>query len=292
MNIQEAKKIDLIAFLEKLGYKPTKTIGDDHWYLSPLRNEKTASFKVQSRLNVFYDHGLGNGGNIIDFVKLYYRCSVKEVLQRLKDGGHVLNTPLIHPPKTNKIKIISATEITDPALRNYLHGRKIPLAIANQYCHQVAFEINNKKHYAIGFENDSGGYELRNYYFKGSSSPKEPKLIVQKDSKDLVVLEGFFSFLSFKVLQEKMQFDQSNMLILNSAAFFEKSRERMEQYENIHLFLDNDKMGKQCTEKALQWSHKYKDQSHHYKDHKDINDHLIKLTQPQLKQSRRKGLTP
>ena len=287
MNIAEAKQQDLVAYLEKLGHRPAKVLGTDYWYLSPLRDEKTASFKIDSKQNVFYDHGSGVGGNIIDFARFYYNCTVKEVLQKLKDGGSLIQrTPSLHQPKPEgKIKIISESEITDPTLRNYLHGRKIPLIIANQYCHQVAFELKDIKHLAIGFKNGSGGYELRNYYFKGSSTPKEPKLILQKDSKDLVVIEGFFSMLSFKVLQEKLGIDKTSILVLNSIAFFEKSRSLMEQHSTIHLFLDNDATGKANVLKALDWSSRYKDQSHHYRNRKDLNDHLIKSLEPELKQN-------
>jgi hypothetical protein len=57
---------------------------------------------------------------------------------------------------------------------------------------------------------------------------------------------------------------QADSLGLNSVAFFEKSRQRMDQYSNIHLFLDRDRMGVKCAQQALQWSSKYKDQSRHY----------------------------
>jgi len=30
-----------------------------YWYLSPLREEKEASFKVNRKKNVWYDHGIG-----------------------------------------------------------------------------------------------------------------------------------------------------------------------------------------------------------------------------------------
>ncbi len=280
---EQANQMDMVEYLEKLGFHPTKIIHNDYWFLSPLREDKTASFKINRLKNVWYDHGLGKGGTLIDFGKLYYQCTVKELLLRLEnEKGNIV---FLHPPKNTmagerketvshagKIAIVSASEITDPTLRNYLHSRKIPLAIANQFCSQVAFELHGKKHLAIGFKNDNGGYELRNYYFKGSSAPKEPKLILQKDSNNLAVFEGFFSFLSFQTLQQfkyqkvsELTTLHAHSLVLNSVAFFEKSRALMEKHSNIHLFLDNDKTGKQCVQKALQWSAKYKDLSQRLK---------------------------
>ena len=64
----------------------------------------------------------------------------------------------------------------------------------------------------------------------------------------------------------------------------------MEQYRSIHLFLDRDKMGMEMTELALQWSDKYKDQSHIYKQFKDLNEWLVKSERQQIKQSQRRGL--
>jgi len=171
------------------------------------------------------------------------------------------------------------------------------LDIARQYCQEVEFELYTKKHLAIGFKNNSGGYELRNHYFKGSSTPKDPRLILQNDSTDIIVFEGFFSFLSFQSIQQtaiKNTIDlpimQTNILVLNSLSFFEKCRQQMEEYNNIHLFLDRDKIGMKRTEEALQWSGKYIDQSLCYKKYKDLNDCLIDYQRQDQKQTHRKGM--
>ena len=192
---------------------------------------------------------------------------------------------------TNKIKIISANEISHPVLINYLHQRKIPLAIAKKFCHEVAFELYDKKQLAIGFKNNSGGYELRNQNFKGSSSPKEPKIIREEGAKSLAVFEGFFDFLSFQTLLKstganklELPIIQSDFLVLNSISFFEKQCTVMEQYPTIHLFLDRDNSGRECTKKALEWSDKYKDQSHLYKQFKDLNEFMVKSAGQPIKQ--------
>jgi hypothetical protein len=46
MNCDEANQIDLVDYLYSLGYQPEKIKNHDYWYLSPLREEKEASFKV------------------------------------------------------------------------------------------------------------------------------------------------------------------------------------------------------------------------------------------------------
>src|SRR5689334_22252143 len=82
-SIAQVKERDMVAYLETLGHYPAKVRTDDYWYLSPLRNEKTPSFKVNLRIKRWYDHGLGKGGSIIDFGMLYFNCSLVEFLSRL-----------------------------------------------------------------------------------------------------------------------------------------------------------------------------------------------------------------
>ena len=62
--------------------------GSDYWYLSPLRLEKDPSFKVNRKLNVWYDHGIGKGGNLIDLGILLFNCSVSEFLEKLGSQGY------------------------------------------------------------------------------------------------------------------------------------------------------------------------------------------------------------
>lgn len=305
---KQANQLDLVDYLQELGHQPKKIRGNDYWYLSPLRQENTASFKVNRKMNAWYDHGLGQGGKLVDFGLLYHKCTVKELLEKL--GDRQIPNVSFHPQpfgragekkETNenpgKIKILSAGDITDPFLIEYLNERKIPLEIASEYCQQVFFELYNKQRVAIGFKNENGGYELRSPDFKGSSSPKEPRLIQNNGAKDLLVFEGFFSFLSYLALQKAepekipgMPKMQADFQVLNSIAFFEKSRQMMEQYQQVYLFLDRDKMGIQSTQKALQWSVKYKDQSYQYEHYKDLNDFLQKPGTSEIKQSRRRGM--
>lgn len=85
LTCREVNQIDMVDYLSKQGYAPQKIRGNDYWYQSPFREEKTASFKVNRKLNVWFDHGSGNGGTLVDFGILYYKCSVKELLQK-NDG--------------------------------------------------------------------------------------------------------------------------------------------------------------------------------------------------------------
>src|SRR5699024_4133674 len=85
MNAKQAKQISLISILAQLKATKYKETRRDIWYYSPFRNEKTASFKVNRLKNIFYDFGEGIGGNVIDFIMLYFKCEFTEALQIIRD---------------------------------------------------------------------------------------------------------------------------------------------------------------------------------------------------------------
>ncbi len=52
MNCEQANQIDLVDYLCALGFNPKKIRREDQRYVSPLRQEKEASFKVNKNKNV------------------------------------------------------------------------------------------------------------------------------------------------------------------------------------------------------------------------------------------------
>ncbi|MGN6266622.1 MAG: toprim domain-containing protein [Ginsengibacter sp.] len=274
LSIQKAKAMDMVDYLSMLGYKPAKVRNNDYWYVSPLRDEKTPSFKVNRKLNRWYDHGLGKGGNLIDFAILHQNCTVGEFLQKLNENFS-FHKPIFHQSNEliteKKLNILQEFSVSSFALLRYLEQRRIPVNIADQFCREVRYELNDKIYYGIGFKNDSGGYEIRNAYFKTSSSPKDITTIKNK-GKEVVIFEGFFDFLSFMTIHKNQAASGSDFVILNSVSFFEKARPFMEQHESVRLYLDRDAAGQNFTQYALSLSSKYRDESSLYKGHKDFND--------------------
>lgn len=318
ISCTEARQIDLVEYLATLGHQPKKVQSADYWYCSPLRDEKTPSFKVNRAKNLWYDHGTGQGGDIIDFGTQYLKTSVSELLDRLTSANSN-QTLSFHPPansatrpqpragekeKSNagKIIITATRPLVDRRLLEYLESRCIPVEIADRFCKEVDFTLYGKVNTAIGFGNDAGGYELRSEYFKGSSSPKSPTTI-EKDCSRLTVFEGFFDFLSYQVVAKEISDEKTNFLILNSLAFFYKSREVMEKHQQVNLYLDRNKKGIECTSQAIEWDKtKFIDRSNLYRNGQDLNEWLKEkyfLSQkPLIKKiirhepGKRKGLRP
>lgn len=291
MNCAEANEKDMIDYLQCLGYQPKKISNHDYLYLSPFRTEKEASFKINRSKNIWYDHGLGRGGRLVDFGTLYFNCSVAGLLHRL---SQFQNAPLLSFHQQNlpntfskvfsvkagekkdqtddvKIIVLEARPLAEKTLLHYLQKRNIPIKMAARFCREVTFQLYGKKRTVIGFQNNAGGYELRGPHFKGASSPKDTSFF--DGGKDqLTVFEGFFNYLSYLTICQQETKTLTNFLVLNSLSFFQKEKERMETHQQIHLYLNNDPAGIKCTQQALQWSQKFIDQSHFYKQHKDLNE--------------------
>lgn len=282
MTTRELKELDIVDWLSKLGYEPQYIKGHHYWYLSPLRQEKTPSFKVNRKMNRWYDWGDGRGGNLVDFGIQYYGCSVADLLKRFASGELKASRrdEFKQASKTEddgQIKITSIRPINMIPLIRYLNERRINEAIANQYLREIRYSLNGKNYFALGFKNDSGGFELRNQYIKGSTSPKDITFI-NKGAKELATFEGFFDFLTYASMYHKQEAPARNFLILNSISFFEKSLPKMRDHERVHLYLDNDPAGQKFTDLAMSLDkEKFVDQRSLYQHYNDLNDWAIHL---------------
>ena len=171
MTTEEAKKIRIADYLHSLGYSPVKQQGVNLWYKSPFREENEPSFKVNTEREQWFDFGLGKGGNIIALAAhLYATESVPYILKRIEE-----QTPHVRPvsfsfrrqsatePSFQQLDIV---QLSSPALLSYLQERGINTALAKRECREAHFTNNGKRYFAIAFPNISGGYEIRNRYFK------------------------------------------------------------------------------------------------------------------------------
>ncbi len=274
MNCNEAKKIDIISFLAKNGINPDYNQGVNYWYKSPLRDENNPSFKVNSYKNLWFDFGIGDGGDIIKLTSLLFKTDSSAALKILS-ANHYSSHQKDLNNVDSKVLITNVKEISNIQLINYLESRKLNLKLAKEYCKEVSFILNDKNFYALGFQNDSKGYELRCKYFKGSSSPKDVTLIKNNADK-LLLFEGFIDFLSWFSCK---QFFTGNhdYLILNTLSFLNKSKALIKEYNEVLLFLDNDEAGNKATAELIGAGlSTCIDMSKGYSEFKDLNDSLFR----------------
>lgn len=303
MNIEEAKNIRLADYLQSLGYQPVKQQGNSLWYNSPLRAEKESSFKVNLDRNLWYDFGMGKGGNIIALAQeLYQSTDIPYLLNRITEQSPSVRPvsfsfgqQSLQPSSAPHVEIVP---LSSPTLFAYLQERGINTELAKRECKELRSFRDGKPYFTIAFPNASGGYEVRNKYFKGCTAPKDiTHICQQEESKETCfVFEGFMDYLSFLTIrkQRSPEFPDLNAqdyLILNSTSNLSKALYPLGDYERIHCFLDNDDAGRKAVEVIQsEYGLRVRDSSHLYSAHKDLNDYLcgkrlaqsVDLTQPPM----------
>ena len=301
MSLDDIKKIGIREYLAGLNIHPAKDRGYYGMYHSPFREDHDASMKVDYRQNLWIDYGTGEGGTIIDLVMQINGFSLNAAIAELdkydKMAARNSDTFSFHrndsidntKKQVSTMQVIAVKELTHPALLKYLHKRCINTATALQYCKELHYTVNGRSYYAVAFPNDTGGYDLRNEYFKGCFPPKDITHIKQKEQKSsCYVFEGFMDYLSFLILRNKYNpgipgTDKQDYIILNSVSNVAKALDRLESYEDIHCFLDNDTAGRQAFLKVRQkFDFHVRDASKHYANHKDLNDYLCSQQPKQL----------
>ena len=283
MNINAIKQIKLQDFLAAIGCKPVKQYGVNLMYLSPLRAEKHASFKVNTELNKWYDFGIGRGGNIIALAELFYNSSDVSYLihqiERNAPSSVSGSLPTVKPiTPQNSFEHLQVLPITHPALIKYLEERCIDVETARTVCKELHFDTRGKHYFGIGFPNITGGYEIRNPFFKGCIAPKDISHFYAEEPKKVCFLfEGFMDFLSFMMLRRKENdgLKRQDYLVLNSVSNIQKALEPLSHYENVQCFLDTDEAGRNAyLQLSKELGKPITDASTLYNGYKDLNEYL------------------
>ena len=283
MNIKEIKRIKLQDFLAAMGCKPVKQYGVNLMYLSPLRTEKHASFKVNTEINQWYDFGIGRGGNIIALAELLYNSSDVSYLihqiERNAPSSVSGSLPTVKPiTPQNSFEHLQVLPITHPALIKYLEERCIDIETARTVCKELHFDTRGKHYFGIGFPNIAGGYEIRNPFFKGCIAPKDiSHFYAEEPKKVCFVFEGFMDFLSFMTLRRKENdgLKRQDYLVLNSVTNIHKAAKRLSRYDSVQCFLDNDNAGRNAyLQLSKELGKSVTDASTLYDGYKDLNEYL------------------
>ncbi|GAB1858325.1 toprim domain-containing protein [Flavobacteriaceae bacterium MHTCC 0001] len=276
LTCEKARNISIEKTLESLGCSPERKTKKEAWYKSPFRNETRASFKVDLTINRWYDHGMGKGGNVIDFIMTLKNCSTAEALNFLGSGQNSLffhqQPNSILKDNNSAIEIIKIKRLENNALINYLASRAIDPQIARLFCKEIYYKVDDKTFFSIAFKNDLGGYEMRNKYFKGGIGQKTISHL-NRNNVRVVLFEGFMDFLSYLTIYDTSNLEE-DYLILNSVAFKDKIGDILSNYSEILICFDNDEAGKKATKYIRKNHTNSMDCSIAYAQHKDLNAYL------------------
>ena len=282
-----APRIPIREYLARRSILPRYERNGYGMYLSPLREERTPSFKVNYQKDLWYDFGIGEGGTLPALIMRLERCSCSEAFEHLQHAAEGTVSllaariceryavPTESPNSQPTLRILSDAPLCHPALLGYLASRGIVPGIAAAYCREVRYQVRSRCFFAIGFRNDCGGWELRSARFKGGSSPKHITTIDNR-SDTVIAFEGFMDFLAYLSLKhpERLRIDAA---VLNSVVNLPKAIPFLSRHPVIHAFFDNDEAGRKTTSDLIRLCPRSEviDQRHFYSGHKDVNDYLI-----------------
>ena len=304
MNLHNIKQQSIVDYLQQHGCSPQHIRGNAYWYCSPFRNEQTASFKVNTERNQWYDFATGEYGDIIDLVCILQHCSIAEAMKHLSSASNTstvrFSTPatpsfsfggtsILATSPAHHMELVSVKPITHPKLLQYLAERGLKKSDVFSFLWEISYKTSDKTFFALGFANDAGGWELRNPYFKGCKAPKSISTIKGKDGQRLQIFEGFMDFLSWRKLHPEINADS---IVLNSLALLPKVIPLVTSYTSIECFLDNDEAGRKALDQLKRSCPRIIDGSVRYQAHKDLNEWLvaqskIKEKQPLLSSTKR-----
>ena len=298
-ELSRIKRYPIVEYLERKGIKPVRSTPAYALYHSPLRAETHPSFKVDTEKNLWIDYAEGKGGSIIDLCMRLEGCTLLEAIRILGQ-----NAPdITHVPRRESVqgtskqesirqavstsgvrRLIEVSDTLPPHLLKYLEeDRCINLEKAMLFLRCISYEVRGLHYQAIGFANQSGGYELRdNGIFKGTIAPKDITPIFADRAEPVCIFEGFMDFLSFFSMKEEVI---HHCLVMNSVSNVAKAIRYLNDRHLTHIraFLDNDDAGKRATNDFIRAGFKVEDMSVHYRNFKDLNEYHVHRVREQLK---------
>lgn len=308
MNSTQAKKIPLVKILEQLGHSPEREVRGDIWYHSPFRKESEASFKIDTRQNVWFDYGEGEGGNVLDLISYLHngrKCEASDVSSALgklveltgeyKAGNDYQMPDLLARSASigslqrgeSTLEIVKVQELQNKALTGYLKERGISERIARPHVKEIYYKRGGKNYFALAFPNNSEGYELRNEYFKGVHGTKDISVVGRKEfanekkieggGRAVTVFEGFMDFLSALVHYGKPI--TTPVIVLNSVAMKDRAVKAIRdmQVSKVYLYTQRDERGIEARNYIAEELKGIDvlDKSDLYEGYEDFNEFLI-----------------
>lgn len=273
----------IVTLLDRLGYQPVPKKGRETMYLSMLRdNDKSPSMSVNDQLGVWFDHGAGKGGNIIDFGIAYWKgLNFAEVVQKIQEtlsSGTVAAPRITRPQNVSKKPnyIVYQTKLlgTHPAITEYLQSRGV-FQVAKPYLREVYYYVEDenggrKNYFSAGWQNEQKAWEVRNRLFKGCMGPKAISFL-PGDTKKVAAFEGFLDFLSWKIEHPT---DDRSVIILNAVTMLQQGINKAKAFPDIDIYFDRDKAGVMATRDLLKALPYATDKSKAYEGFNDYNDKI------------------
>ncbi|MCL4639387.1 MAG: hypothetical protein M5Z89_10395 [Olivibacter sp.] len=290
MNIEQIKNRVLISdFLNREGFTPVRQTAVTSAYKAPYRIDNDPSLIVNDKKGVWFDHGEGQGGTIIELgLKLYNTTSVEYVVGRINQLYD--NIPLTKVPNRNDLErhterkpheIVRIKPLGNNfAISSYLQSRGIfeeatrTKKVVEVYYDHVRDNGERKRYFGAGWQNEAGGYDIRSKYGKICIDKKDI-LIMNGNSGRANIFEGMINFLS--ALKENTASMVDTNVIMNTLSFSNKVIHKIKQEppNELNLFLDNGPGGDKFTKMFKETFPLLNDMRYLYSTFGDYNDKIL-----------------
>lgn len=266
-------------------------------YCAPWRNEKEPNLSVDKCLNVWFDHVIKKGGKPLQLIRqwLEYKGMDASIRAALRWSVPLQDyLPRITPVEDNddlhqwnetdpSLKLIEVKPLQKNGLIKYGESRGIPLKVLKDIFEEVYFlnKLSKTKNYALGIQNESGGYEVRHPFFKGCIGPRDIIYIRGKaeSPQGINIFEVPLDYATAITLREGRKFDDDSIILcslncLDQASVFIKSH----YFKNCYTWMDNDGPGRKATKSWENFCKTVENLVHvpmneQYKPFKDVNAH-------------------
>lgn len=314
MNTAQAKqRFTIEDVIRHIGAVETKASAGrrEIWFLSPWRDEETASFKVDTAKQTWFDHGGGEdqGGDMIKLVQRHLEkdgglATVSEALKWFDSLGGSVPTQKSKQPITAPLKrkveisrkadpkfiLVKEKNINHPALVNYIvNERRLSLDVVQRYCSEIHFKAkgaskSKKPLFGFGMMNDAGAWEVRGAIGNFKAVIEGEKSITTLYGNNigkpdvLDVMEGNPDFLTKELLWPMKE--NEAIIILNGAKLVHKAinkiktEPRLQEIKLTRFWTQNDDTGQQILNIFLDELHNRMPigcMAKNYHDFKDLN---------------------
>lgn len=255
--------LSLDAVLQALGHEPVARQGEELLY-APVFGAQTRNrfaFRVNSRLNTWYDSALGKGGKLIDFARSYWpELSDEDLAHRLgeiqcrswrkigrKDRPRRKRRAIKLPHyRIERIGPLGFDQpITDFLIRRGLWD-DADLNLREVYYYRTDPRGNRKNFCAAGWPTENGGWEVRAPNYTGCIGPRGMTFF----SLSQLTLAIFPRYGDYLRARRDTCLLTVSVLVLNHADFLSASITRARQFERVLCYIDEKRDGDPALAKA------------------------------------------
>lgn len=270
-------------------------------FYSPFRDERTASLSINTRRNVWFDHGEGRGGNVFTMAQRLLdlpdsrRGEVWDHLAGLDPNVIIEPVPVSagRDSRPSAITIDAVLDTIPEFIYSYARSRGVRRSLVTRYCKAVKYHVgtSRKAITAIGFPIGEDGWVLRRATDRDvplkkrctSCSPTllgpDGKAVGEATHGSVIVFEGFFDFLSWLELDHRT-LPMVDVCVLNSVSSTKAALPFLLSHTaGITTMLDSDRAGREHTamivDAATQRGIPTRDLSERLGQCKDVNELLV-----------------